>query len=157
MVKVKDFGAVDDYFVELCTYAMENGEKMRCQGVFERIIGHTNNMRHELSELLAISYREQGLHSRAYKYFFKSRNVEQICRSMQIIMSTGYASEQDLFVARACLEMLIKSPDLAKTRTLRQFFRQMELTPLLNFIDMLVEFASSSTWYLAGDLTAKHS
>ena len=114
--KIKDFAAVDDYFVELCEYAMEHGERQRCQGIFERIIGHTNNRKPRLAEILAISYREMGLHSRAYKYFFKSRNVEQIAKSMQVIMATGYASEQDLFVARACIEMLIKSPELAKTR-----------------------------------------
>ena len=28
--KVKDFGAVDDFFVELCAYAMEKGEARRC-------------------------------------------------------------------------------------------------------------------------------
>lgn len=91
--KVKDFGAVDDYFVELCTYAMEHGEKSRCQGVFERIIGHTNNKRWELANILADSYYEMGLHSRAYKYYFKARNVEKVCQSMEVIMQTGYASE----------------------------------------------------------------
>lgn len=121
--KTKDFGAVDDYLVELCTYAMENGDTARAQGVFERIIGHTNNKRWELAELLAASYRDSGLHSRAYKFFFKARNVEQACRSMQVIMQTGYASEQDLFVARACLEMLIKSTEVSKTRAIRKFFR----------------------------------
>lgn len=137
--KVKDFGAVDDYLVELCTYAMEHGESGRCQGVFERIIGYTNNKRWELAELLAVSYRESGLHSRAYKYFFKARNVEQLCRSMQVIMQTGYSSEQDLFVARACIEMLTKSTELSKTRYIRQHFKAQQQTPILNFIDMLIE------------------
>ena len=38
-------------------------------------------------------------------------------------MQTGYESEQDLFVARACIEMLIKSTELANTRRLRDHFR----------------------------------
>merc|ERR1719362_1458836 len=29
--KIKDFGAVDDYLVELCSYAMQHGEVTRCQ------------------------------------------------------------------------------------------------------------------------------
>ena len=49
---------VDDYFVELCTYAMENGDVGRCQGVFERIIGHTNNKRWEISDMIAVSFRD---------------------------------------------------------------------------------------------------
>ena len=28
--KVKDFGAVDDFLVEICQYAMNNGEVGRC-------------------------------------------------------------------------------------------------------------------------------
>ena len=54
--KTPDLAAVDDFFVELCTYAMANGEVNRCQGVFERIIGHTNNKRWELSDILAKSF-----------------------------------------------------------------------------------------------------
>ena len=74
--KVKDFGAVDDYLVELCSFAMQHGEMGRVQGLFERIIGHTNNRRYELSDMLAVSFRDMGVYSRAYKYFFKARNVE---------------------------------------------------------------------------------
>jgi len=131
--------AVDDYFVELCAYAMEHGDKLRCQGVFERIVGHTNNKRWEIAELLGSSYRDAGLHSRAYKYFFKARNVAEVCRAMEAVMATGYASEQDLFVARACLEMLIKSQEIGKTRALRQYFKGQPQTPILNFIDTLIE------------------
>ena len=61
--------------------------------MFERIIGHTNNKRSELSDMLAVSFRDVGLFTKAYKYFFKSRNVEQICLCMKNVMQTGYASE----------------------------------------------------------------
>ena len=118
----KNLSAVDDFFIELCSYAMTNGDMNRCQGIFERIIGHTNNKRWEVSDMLAVSFRDSGLHSRAYKYFFKSRNVEQICLSMEHVMREGYASEQDLFVARACFEMLIKSTEIEKTRAIRAHF-----------------------------------
>ena len=74
--KVKDHGAVDDYLVELCAFTMQHGDVGRAQGLFERIIGHTNNKRQELADMLACSYRDMGVHSKAYKYFFKSRNVD---------------------------------------------------------------------------------
>lgn len=55
-------------------------------------------------------------------------------------MQTGYQSEQDLFVARACIEMLIKSQEIDKTRTLREYFREKVVqTPLLTFVDFLIE------------------
>ena len=54
-------------------------------------------------------------------------------------MQTGYESEQDLFVARACIEMLIKSTELAKTRQLREHFRSQHQTPILTFVDTLIE------------------
>ena len=108
--------------------------------MFERIIGYTNNKRMELSDMLAVSFRDIGLYSKAYKYFFKSKNVEQICLCMKNVMQTGYTSEQDLFVARACIEMLIKSPDLAKTRALREHFRNsVAQTAILTFVDFLIE------------------
>lgn len=137
--KVANFGAVDDWFVGICEYAMQHGETQRCQGVFERIIGHTNNKRRELADLLGASYRDMGLHSRAYKYFFKARNERQVCLCLEQVMRNGYESEQDIFVARACLEMLIKSTDLGQTRAIRQHFKGLKQTPILNFVDFLVE------------------
>lgn len=88
--KVKDFGAVDDYLVELSRFAVEKGDAGRVQDVLERIIGHTNNKRYELSDMLACSLRDQGIHSRAYKYFLKSRNVEQVASCLERTMQTGY-------------------------------------------------------------------
>lgn len=123
MKRVANHAAVDDFLVEVCTFAMENGESLKCQGVFERIIGHTNNKRYELADLLGNSFKDTGLHSKAYKYFFKSRNVEQICSCMKQVMQSGYASEQDLFVARACVEMLLKSTEIEKTRAIRNHFK----------------------------------
>lgn len=84
--------------------------------MLERIIGFTNNKRHELADMLACSFRDQGINSKAYKYFLKSRNVDQMCLCLERTMQGGYQSEQDLFVARACLEMLIKSADVEKAR-----------------------------------------
>jgi hypothetical protein len=108
--------------------------------VFERIIGHTNNKRQEISDMLAVSLRDRGLYTKAYKFFFKSRNAEQIIICMEKVMQIGYESEQDLFVARACLEMLIKSTEIEKTRVLREHFRSsVPQTPILTFVDFLLE------------------
>lgn len=54
-------------------------------------------------------------------------------------MCEGYASEQDLFVARACLDMLIKSTEIEKTRAIRAHFSNTPQTQMLNFIDFLIE------------------
>ena len=59
--------------------------------------------------------------------------------TMEHVMQEGYASEQDLFVARACLDMLIKSTELEKTRAIRAHFASTPQTLLLTFIDFLVE------------------
>ena len=55
--KVSNFEAVDDYLVKICDFAMTNGDTKRAQGVFERIIGHSNNRRLEIAERLALSYK----------------------------------------------------------------------------------------------------
>lgn len=55
-------------------------------------------------------------------------------------MLCSYESEQDLFVARATLEMLIKEPtDTTKARALRDHFSSQPQTPILNFVDVLIE------------------
>jgi hypothetical protein len=59
-------------------------------------------------------------------------------------MIHGYQSEQDLFVARACLDMLLRSTDLSKTRAIRDHFTDVKdssgaESPLLQFIEFLIE------------------
>lgn len=51
--KVTDNAAADDYFVNLCKFALENGESNRCFSLMERIIGHVGLKRPEISELTA--------------------------------------------------------------------------------------------------------
>jgi len=38
--KVSDNAAADDYFVNLCKFALENDETTRCFNLMDRIIGH---------------------------------------------------------------------------------------------------------------------
>jgi hypothetical protein len=42
--------------------------------LLERIIGHTANEKKEIAEMLAVSYKECGLYTNAYRFFFKSLN-----------------------------------------------------------------------------------
>ena len=111
----------DDFLVDQCAFAVEKGDKVRCQNLLERIIGMTNNARPEISDLLGHSYSQSGLYSKAYKCFFKARNVEHICLCLEKVMGAGYESERDLFVVRAILDMLIKS-GLEKSGQILQYF-----------------------------------
>ena len=59
-------------------------------------------------------------------------------------MKAGYESEQDLFVARACIDMLQRSKDISKARAIRENFRDIKdadgaPSPILNFVDFLIE------------------
>jgi len=53
-------------------------------------------------------------------------------------MAKGYGGEQDLFVARACFEMLARGSE-DKAEQLRGMFSGMHETPILNFTDMVIE------------------
>ena len=45
-----------------------------------------------------------------------------------------------MFIARACLDMLIRSTDISKARAIRDHFRgTVDGTPLLNFLDFFME------------------
>ena len=106
MKKVPKNGAVDDFFVEIAKFAMDKGDLVRAQSVVERIVDYTKNVRPEIAELMGLSYKNQGLYSRAYKFYFKARNEIEVIGCMEKVMQAGYESEQDLFVARACIDML---------------------------------------------------
>ena len=105
--------------MDIADYAIKHGELLRAQGVVERIVDFTKNARPEIALNLGTSFKEQGLHSRAYKFFFKARDEAEVIRCMEQVMQAGYESEQDLFVARACLDMLQRSPDISKARAIR--------------------------------------
>lgn len=142
--KVPKNEAVDDYFVELCKYAVDHGDVKRCQRLLERVIAHTNNKRPEIAFYLAGTYKEDGDISGAYRHFFKSREEREVISCLEKAMVHGYQSEQDLFVARACLDMLLRSTDLAKTRAIREHFSDVKdssgaESPLLQFIEFLIE------------------
>ena len=117
--KVASAQGADDFLVEIADYAIKHGELLRAQGVVERIVDFTKNARPEIARNLGISFKEQGLHSRAYKFFFKARDEAEVIKCMEQVMQAGYESEQDLFVARACLDMLQRSPDISKARAIR--------------------------------------
>ena len=104
--KVPKNGAVDDFFVEIAKFAIDKGDLTRAQGVVERIVDYTKNAKPEIAEALGLSFKNQGLYSRAYKFYFKARNEMEVIGCMEKVMPAGYESEQDLFVARACIDML---------------------------------------------------
>ena len=125
-------------------YAIKNGELARAQGVVERIVDFTKNTRPEIARNLGDSFKEQGLHSRAYKFYFKARDEGEIIKCMEHVMQAGYESEQDLFVARACLDMLQRTTDLSKARAIRQHFKNVtgpdgSPSPILSFLEFLFE------------------
>ena len=63
---------------------------------------------------------------------------------MEHVMQAGYQSEQDLFVARACLDMLQRGSDSSKARAIRQHFKDVKgpdgsPSPILSFVEFLFE------------------
>ena len=110
----------------------------------ERVIAHTNNKRPEIALYLAETYKEEGDISGAYKHYFKARDEREVITTLEKAMIHGYQSEKDLFVARACLDMLLRSTDLTKTRAIRVHFSDVKDSsgadsPLLQFVEFLIE------------------
>lgn len=88
--------------------------------MLERVIAHTNNKRPEIAEMLAASYEKQGIFSNAYRYYFKATNEKKVLTCMLKVAEEGYESELGLFFLRACVDMLLRSPVLAKTKFLAE-------------------------------------
>lgn len=59
---------------------------------------------------------------------------------MKEVMKWGYHSEQDLFIARACLEMLCRglNTDLAK-QIFNNFIEEKNKYSILDFVEMIIE------------------
>ena len=58
-----------------------------------------------------------------------------IVESLRHVMKEGYESEPDMFVARACFDMLIRSEDLSKTDYIvGQFRDELGSSPLLHAV-----------------------
>lgn len=76
----------------------------------------TENTKPEIANCLAESYEGQRIFTEAYRYFFKARNAEKVCACMIEVAKEGYESELDLFYARACIDMLVRVNELAKTK-----------------------------------------
>ncbi len=68
--------------------------------------------------MLAASFEQVGIFSNAYRYYFKALNEKKILSTMLKIAEEGYDSELDLFFTRACLDMLLRSTELAKIKFL---------------------------------------
>ena len=88
----------------------------------ERINGHVGTRRPEIPESFANSLIGQGFLARAYKYFFKSRNERAIVECLKNVIKAGYESEQDLFIVRACLDMMTRSNNVEKVLYIRNSF-----------------------------------
>jgi hypothetical protein len=53
-------------------------------------------------------------------------------------MKWGYTGEQDLFVARACFELLCRVHDVEPAKKLKHYFPDVK-SPLINFVDILID------------------
>ena len=105
----------------------------------ERVIAHTGNKRPEISDMLAASFEQLGIFSNAYRYYFKALNEKKILSTMLKIAEEGYDSELDLFFTRACLDMLLRSTELAKIKFLHVNGKQRcPASPLMNMMEFLI-------------------
>ena len=96
---------------------------------------------------------EDGLYSKAYLFFFKCKNEKEIVNCMKTVMSRGNAGEADLFVARACLDMLSRDNDFHKAQYIKKAFEEdlsaeMLESPLLTLVDFAIECIESQDFEL---------
>lgn len=78
-----------------------------------------------LSSMFADALKANGEFTRAYKYYFKARDEVNVIACMKEGIKQGYQSEQDLFVCRAVLDMMVRSPDFSKAKAIRNAFAKL--------------------------------
>lgn len=112
----KSTDAVDDFLAQKCEYMITHGERARAKTLLDRIIGFSKMRLPVLSDMMGRVLAEDGLFSKAYIYFFKSKNEVQIVRCLREIAPRGYYGERHLFWCRCTLDMLARSPDVNKAK-----------------------------------------
>ena len=104
--------------------------------------------------MLAQSYFAERIHTQAYRYFFKSRNPEMVCKCIAEVSKEGYPVEIDLFYARACIDMLLRSTDCKKTLVILEEGRKVAgSAPLFNFVEFLIEALKAQNFEMAKTMT----
>jgi hypothetical protein len=59
--------------------------------------------------ILGQRYMQKQFWSKAYTFFLRANDFDNAINSMKELMKSGYQGEQDLFVVRLCLEILIRN------------------------------------------------
>ena len=90
--------------------------------------------------MLAQSYKGIGINTQAYRYYFKSRDERQIVECLKEVGKEVYPTEMDLLYARACIDMILRSPETQKTRYILDEGKKVcGDKPLFTFIHFLIE------------------
>lgn len=72
-------------------------------------------------------------------------------------MKTSYKSEEDLFVVRACLDLLTRDKNTEYAKQLKdQYGWQGEQPPLLNFIDILFDVIAVNDFNFYKEFLARY-
>jgi len=87
---------------------------------------------------------DQTLFSKAYTFFLRANEIENAIVAIREVMLTGYKNEQDLFVARLCLEVLIRNYKdqqraLSTVNTVLAAFPEQASSPFVTFVQMICE------------------
>ena len=77
-----------------------------------------------------------------------------ICKCIAEVSKEGYPIELDLFYARACIDMLLRSTAVAKTKVILDEGRKVAgPSPLLNFVEFLIEALIAQNFEMAKTMT----
>jgi len=111
-----------------------------------------------LFALLARSYAESKDYSRAQKYYIKGETPQEFAEMLEKWIKQGYASEADLFIARAVFQYL----SLANLRDANIIFsaltKNMSVnTPLINYIRFLLQTLERNAYPLFELLRQKYA
>jgi len=86
-------------------------------------------------------YFSEEIFTKAYLYYLRSRDVPKIILTIKEVSKFGYKSEEDLFVTRACLELLSRENTIENARKLHESYPYEQEKPTLmrNFMSLLLD------------------
>jgi hypothetical protein len=104
----------DEFLYNLCQLEYKYGEATRCASLLEKVASTCVSSgfvsyNAKVCAIVGSIYFQKELYSKAYSFYLRANDLKSAIKAIKEVMKSGYKGEQEMFVARLCFEVLIRS------------------------------------------------
>lgn len=112
---VSDLAEIEnDFLFKITELVNQYAVEERAIAILERVVqkcvsGAFTQHNQKLCLMLGERFLNQKFFSKAYNFFLRGGDIDKAIVALKQVMKSGYYGEQDLFVIRLCLEVLVRN------------------------------------------------